>query len=180
MIAEYLNKEIKVYSPVVSGTSYAFILEEWNGEEFIFTKSVITINSGVLKIDKDGYYRVSEYPLTTTGTYYIDNNILYGPNGETDGEDLVNDVVPEETYDLVVYEYLETFYKDLISDKLIKGICNCNCTSSHDEVVIQTLTIGLEMLKILEKYKQYYEVYRILKQLETCDNFVNINCDCNG
>jgi hypothetical protein len=128
-------------------------------------------------VEKDGYYRVSEYPLTTTGTYYIQDNILYNVEGQTDGADLVANEIPDETYDLVVYEYLEIFYKNLISDRLIKGICNCAC---QDKLVIDTLTIGLEMLKMLEKYKQYYEVYRILKQLETCDDFININCDCNG
>ena len=40
--------------------------------------------------------------------------------------------------------------------------------------------MGLEVLRTLEQYNQYYEAQRILEKLSTCNGNVPINCGCNA
>lgn len=183
------NYTITLTSTIASGYEYIHTVQKVSTTETTFENSEITDSTSTYNLTSDGYYILSEIKLPnveTVDNYYILDDVIYDPDGaEITAEELLevdttDTNITREDNDYFLYYYLETYYINLIKDKFMKGICSCNCVSSNDltKTTIDTLTMGLDVVKILLEYLQYYEAQRMIEQLSVCSGEINVNCNC--
>ena len=179
---------VNLVSTITSGYKYIHVIEKVTTTEVTLENSEFTESSSSYDLLTDGYYNIIEIKLPDSyseGIYYIDGETIYSPVGVITLEELLEvDVegtnILREDNDYFLYYFLETYYIDLIQSKFLKSICTCSCVNSQDRVTIDTLTMGLELIKKLVEYLQYMEAERMIEQLSTCSGIINTNCNCNG
>lgn len=187
-ISTELNK-ITLVSPVASGYAYVHTIQKVTTMEVTLEESFITESISSYELSTDGYYIVSEIKLpdsVSVGNYYISGESIYDTTGteitvqELLDTDTTGTNIIREDNDYFTYYFLELYYINLIKDKFMKGICSCNCNNgkSSEKLTIDTLTMGLEVIKILVEYLQYLEAERIIEQLSVCSGQINVNCNC--
>jgi len=186
------KNELTVSDTMVSGYKYIHVIQ-LNGITGPGTQYVkYTHESSTTTLATDGYYTVTQMklPLTQTpGTYYI----IEGTVDQVIGPDeipisikdllLVNPVgttIVRQDQDIFMIYLLKTYYTNLIRSKFLKNICNCDCISKQDRLMIDTLTMGLALIEELNVYSQYYESQRLVELLWRCSGTVITNCNCNG
>lgn len=148
---------------------------------------IISANGGSFNLTLDGYYLLHKFQITTipNNDYYISGNKLYNSDGEVD-EFSINSLLYIEDYDSVGIAYdtieyinyynIEQCYINLLKEALLVNPC-CNQTNKD---IINTLTMGIEVIKYLVEYSQYMEASRIISMLCSCSNLTNTNCNCNA
>lgn len=156
----------------------------------------IVVSSSEYTLSEDSYFKLAEIkiqvlpvtiPQTIPGTgYYSDGASLYG-EGEEITEEQLWAVDPSGTnltrvdYDLISTYNLDTYYLNLLKNKYLSNMCNCSCINKSDKMLIDTLTMGLELIGLLTTRSQYYEADRIINQLSYCANLTtDQSCNCNG
>ena len=189
------KNELTISDTEVSGYKYIHVIQlnTVTGPGTQYVK--YTHNSSTTVLASDGYYTLTQMRLPTTavpGTYYI----VEGPEGGADqviapnGSVIsINDLLlvdPIGTTITKTIEYwfsyyaLHTYYVNLIKAKFLKNVCNCDCISPTDRLTIDSLTMGLTLIKELTTYAQYNEAQRIVEQLNKCTGIVTTSCNCNG
>lgn len=176
-------------SITVSGHKYIHTVQKVTTTNTIFYSGIFTENISTIALSTDGYYIISEIRLPeaviTTG-YYIQNDKIYNSTGtEVSIEDLlkVNTTgtnIIRNDYDYLSYYYLDKYNIDLIKSTFLKGMCSCGCSSRIGNQTIDTLVMGLEVLKNLVDYNLYYEAQRVIEQLSVCTGEINSSCNCNA
>lgn len=175
-------------SPTSLVYSYIHIIQLVTTTETTIVGTNYTTSASTYEATDDGHYVITEIRAdkTSNGDYYISNGILYtsGDVAVVDAEailaiDYGSTNMTKTDYDHVSYYNLETYYIDLIQNKFLKGICSCGCAiEDNDKLVIDTLLMGLEVIKILISYDQYNEAQRLIENLSTCTGSTNANCNC--
>lgn len=177
----YNKNSVSLTSTVSAGTAYVHAIQKVTFASTTFVTSTITGSTSTYSFTTDGYYVLTEIPISTnpTGTYYTDMSVIYDSNGdEVDIEDLLEEEITMTSYNYLLFYFLETYYINLIKSKFLKSICGCGCTSSKEKLTIDTLTMGIDVLRILQTYEQFIEASRIIDQLSVCTGIVNPNCSC--
>lgn len=184
------NDVLTIESIPTSGYKFIHAVQKITTSEITLEDYTFTENVSDITLTKDSYYLITEVKLpdsVTPNNYYILGSIIYNPLGEVISvSDLLNTDITDtniikESDEILFYYYLNKYYVDLIQSKIFKNIFSCDCLESkEDKLIIDTLTMGLEVLRTLEQYNQYYEAQRILEKLSTCNGNVPINCGCNA
>lgn len=167
------------------GFSNIYILQRVINETPTNVVYLISPDGGLLNVPVDGYYILHKYKLPTTvgAEYYIIGGNLYGPIEELLGGQEVYSILDYETpeysqVEFLYYENIREFYINLLKDKYLKNLCCCG--SFQDKSIVDTITMGLEVISYLEEYSQFYEASRIIDMLSLCNKTVISNCGCNG
>ena len=174
--------------------SNVYILQkiENSEEDFSNLEHYISNSGAMFILPEDGYYKVHRLLITTIPNdgYYINGSIVYAPGGEEIESDEIYKLLEIENYlgenieyinqDYFNYFYVEKMYIDLLKNKLLMNSCGCSCKDLGDKVTIDTLTMGMEVIKYLVYYTQYYEANRVVKLLTTCAGVITTNCNCHA
>lgn len=187
MIITRTDNTITLDSAVAAGYTYVHITQKITTLETTIFDDAISESSTDVAILTDGYYIFTEIKLPITGGsgYYISGDTVYdASNNEVSIDTLLtlytgDSNILREDYDYIFYNYLYTYYINLIKARFLKNMCGCNC-SSIDRVTLDTLTMGFAVLDQLIEYEQFTEAVRIIEQLSVCSNIINTNCSCNG
>jgi len=172
--------------------SNVYILQkiENSEEDFSNLEHYISNTGAMFVLPVDGYYKIHRLLITIIPNegYYIDGSTVYAPGGEELDAEEIYTLLEIENYqaenieyinqDHFNYYYVEKMYIDLLKNKLLLSSCNCSCGETKDKVTIDTLTMGLEVIRYLIYYTQYYEANRIVKLLATCTGIITANCNC--
>ena len=181
-----------IQDTVISGYSNVYILQSVDYETGNVTdlNYLISADGGAFELPTDGYYKVHKFQLTTTvnSGYYITGTSLYGPGNDLFIDNSVYSILYIEDYeeegityseeDYFNYYTVKNYYINLLQAKYLKNLCCCNTVT--DKMIVDTLTMGLEVIKYLIEYEQYNEASRILNMLTTCTNTVITSCNCNA
>lgn len=153
---------------------------------------VVGSSGGVFTLPSDGYYMVHKFQITTiqNNGYYISAGEVYGPGDDLLSEYSIYSLLTIEDYEEegiaydsmehLNYYNIETYYINLLKTKFLKNMCGCSCDNQSNRITIDTLTMGLEVIKYLIEYSQYNEASRIVDMLSICTGVININCNCNA
>lgn len=189
MKIEQFDNTLTLTSITVSGHKYVHALQKVTTLTTTYYSGSFTENVSTSALTTDGYYIISEIRLpegVSNGNYYILNNKIYNPSGvEISIEDLltVNIIgtnIIRTDYNYVSCHYLNTYNINLIKQTFLKGICSCNCSTRTDKQTIDTIIMGLEVIKNLIDYELYLEAQRMIEQLGVCSGILNPNCNCNA
>lgn len=175
-------------SPVYATHTYIHVVQQITTTSEIIIHEAFTESISSKTLPSDGYYKVTEFwlPNTAGEGYYIIDSKVYTPTNEQISVEQLLDVniagtnIARVDQDLFNEYNLNDYYISLIKSKFLKNICNCDCLSAQDRRMIDTLTMGLSLIEVLNTYLQFYESQRIVEQLYKCQGVVNTNCNCNG
>ncbi len=187
-----IQNTLVIENTVIAGYSNVYILQkiETSTDSSSNLGYFISTSGGSFALTIDGYYKVYRFSITTTENagYYIDGQTVYAPGGDELYDNSIYSLLQIEDYEEegIIYEMEEHFnyyciekkYIDLLKNKFLKDMCGCGCITPSDKVTVDTLTMGLEVIKYLVQYSQYYEADRIVSLLSTCTGIVNSNCNC--
>ena len=182
MIITTNKQEVTLQSVESVGYNYVHVIQKVTNTENVLITYNITADDSTIVVEEDGYYIISEIKLTTTpgAGYYISGGVVYNNSVEVSIEDLLEvDGLDREDYDEVLYSILETYYKELLQSRFLGGINNCTCSYDKDKLMIDILTMGIDLVKILIKYGQYFEAGALITQLSLCSSLTTPNCGCN-
>lgn len=156
-----------------------FIIQDVNEDEETILHTEFSDNF-TYELPSDGYYRITEIILPSGG-YYTDGTYFYNASAEViTTETLLDAVTAEDIEDFIHYNYLKTYYKDLLKNSFLKCICTCSGKEHANRKVIDTISMGIFLLELLIEEELLYEADRIINSLNTC-NYINYsNCSCNG
>lgn len=183
------NNVISITSPYASGYKYIHVTQIVENNQIVIFDSTFTETVSTVTTTADGYFIITEVKLPESespGNYYILGGKIYNPLGEeiTLEELLATDTdetnIVKESQEFLSYYFLNKYYIDLIESKLLKNVFSCNCMTPQDRVLIDTLSMGLDVIKTLMEYNQFYEAKRILDKMSVCSGLVNPICKCNG
>lgn len=176
-------------STPTANTKYIHVVEQVTITDQTIFAEYVGVNESVTDLTKDSYFILTEMILPDAEgawNYYIDgNNKIIGPHGDVS----VTELLALQSTEFVVNEYnwfskyhLNKYYTDLVKSRFLKNICACGCINKSDKIILDTLVMGIDLIDTLLLENQYYEAQRILEQLSTCFNIVEINkgCNCDG
>lgn len=155
--------------------------------ERVFADSKILLYSVIsddvsYTLTTDGYFQVTEIflPNSNLGGYYTNGTDVFNSlDEEVEFSEILEEVTLTDLEDVLNYYNLKQYYKNLLKDGFLKCVCTCNSTLPNKQV-IDTITMGLFLIEILEEEELFYEAQRIIDSLVTC-NYINYsNCNCNG
>lgn len=187
------QNELTVSDTEVSSSKYIHVVQLLGvgGPSTIYQS--YTYDSSTFTLAADGYYTITQMMLPTTvspGDYYILEGVtdqIIDPSGNAISIATLLEVDPTGTTITRQDEewfgdyIIRTYYINLLKKKYLNNICNCDCISKQDKLMIDTLTMGLALIEELNVYAQYYESERIMEQLNKCIGNINAtNCNCNG
>ena len=182
------NNIIYVSNTPTLGYKYVHFLQKLNNKDTLLKDYSVTDNVSNIILPEDGLYNVTSVRIINSNvenSYYIEDDEVFDNLGNLIVvEDLLNvthaSLIKETEVTFLIY-YLKNFYTNLLESKIFKNIYDCNCQESKtDKVLIDTLTMGLEVLKILVEHEQFHEAQRIVEKLTTCNKAINLNCNCNA
>jgi hypothetical protein len=175
------NNNIVITSTPSAGYGHVHIIQKITSSTETIVNSVIG-DSSTFPTTVDGYYIVTEIILPTAdgGSYFIDGDEIKLGTASVILSDLLDLVAAETTTELVLYYYLNIYYINLIKSKLLKNLCSCACMSLSDKLTLDTLTMGLTIIPILEADSQFVEMGRMVDQLSVCTGITNTGCACYG
>ena len=189
------NSTLTIFGTESVGYSNVYILQKMDPttELPVNMDYKVSVAGTTFTLTSDGYYAINKFILSTTPsdtTYYISGEVVYVPGGDILMESGLYDLLLIEDYtetgityevtNYFTYYTIETYYLNLLKSKFLKSMCGCGCVSASDRVTIDTLTMGIEVIKSLVLYSQFNEASRILNLLNTCTGIVNTNCNCHG
>lgn len=187
MEIEQHGDTLTLTSPTISSHKYIHIIQKVTSTNTTFYSGVFSENISSIALTTDGYYILTEIrlPEIITVGYYIQNDKIYNNGVEISIEDLLKiDVegtnILRTDSDYLSYYYINKYNIDLIKTTFLKGICNCGCSTREGNQTIDTLVMGIEVLKSLVDYNLYYEAQRVVEQLSICTGEINSNCNCNA
>jgi len=188
------SNTLAIFGSVVTGYSNIYILQKIDPLTTLPTNIAVSVSTGgtSFNLPSDGYYAVNKFTLSTDTNslgYYIVGQAVYVPGGTTWIQSALYNLLTvsnpstvgitlEVTYYFTYYA-IQTYYLNLLKAKFLKDLCSCGC-DSNDKVLIDTFTMGIEVLKNLIQYSQYNEASRIVSILSTCSGVVNTSCNCYG
>ena len=189
MKIEQSSNVLTLTSTTVSGHKYVHALQKVTTLTTTYYSGTFTENVSTISLSTDGYYIVSEIRLpdaVSANNYYILNNKIYNNLGvEISIEELLA-VDPTGTniirtdYDQVSYHFINDYMINLIKQTFLKGICGCSCSTRDNKQTIDTIIMGIEVLKNLIEFNLYLEAERIIENLGICTGILNANCNCNA
>lgn len=189
------NNTLTVFGTSVEGYSNVYILQKIDPTSETATNVANSVSTAgtAFTITTDGYYLISKFIMSTTPSdiyYYIDGEAVITPEDAEwtttalyqllDIDDYVAAGITVETTNYFTYYNIQTYYINLLKSKFLKNLCACGCMSANDRVTIDTLTMGIEVIKSLITYSQLNEAARIVSLLSVCTGNVNTNCNCYG
>ena len=190
MEIKQINDILTIESTLTSGYRFIHITQRITTKDIFLEDYIFTENISSITLTKDSYYIITEIKLPDSvvpGGYYILGRVVYDPSGNVISVsdllqvDIIETNIVKTSEEILFYYFLSKYYNDLIESKIFKNIFSCECLESkEDKVIIDTLTMGLEVLRTLIEYNQYYEAQRILEKLSTCNTSITVNCGCNA
>lgn len=188
MIITKNENTITITSTIVEGYSYVHVVEKINIDEAneILSSSGITNSVSEHILVDDGSYIIFEFllPNVSDGGYYISNNVVYTPTNtpisyaslilvDTEGTNIV------KTVETIVNLYkLEDLYSSYLQNNFLNCLCSCKPVTQQSKLTVDVLTMGLNLISILQTQEQFYEIQRIINKLQFCHN--SPKCNCNG
>lgn len=180
---------ISLISTEMSGYSYVHAIQKVTTTDTTLYYDNITTTSSSTTLTVDSYYILSEIRLPNTvtpgGYYTVDGKIYNSLGVEISVEQLLDtsilntNIVRVDT-DYIFYYYIEKYYIDFLKSKFQESINSCTCLNKQDKITIDTLTMGLDVIKYLNTYQLYNETQRIIEQLSVCTGVSTTNCNCYG
>jgi len=176
------QNSIELTSIPLSGHSCLHVIEKITSttNEVIYSNLEIT---SCFNLPSDGYYIIHEIYLlniTTFNSYCIEEDIIYKPDGTVAKiSDLLESdhiSIIKEQSNFLLYYFLEEYYHKLLKKRFLNFTY---CKDSKDRLIIDTLTMGLEIIKSLINYEQFEEAQRIIEKISICSDNTNVNCNCN-
>lgn len=176
-------------SEILTGYAYVHSMQKVTTKDTTLVWSDITDSLSSTSVSVDSYYIISEIRLPdhiVTNGYYTINDKIYDLNGnEISVEQLLatsilnTNIIRVDT-NYVFYYYIETYYIDLLKSRFQETINSCACLNKQDKITIDTLTMGLDIIKYLIPYELYNEIQRVIEQLSVCTGTITNNCACYG
>ena len=189
MKIEQFSETLTLTSITVSGHKYIHALQKVTSTDTTYYSGIFTENVSTIAFATDGYYIISEIRLpeqVISNGYYTLNDIKYDPTANTITienllkVDITGTNIIRTDYNYLSYYYINKYNIDLIKQTFLKGICNCGCSTRTGGQTIDTLIMGIEVLKNLVDYELYYEAQRVVEQLGICTGILTTSCNCNG
>lgn len=210
-LQEYIDESIEVYEPNLDYFKYSetctidiTVYISSQGEEFInacYHMHDDTSDSHVIKLPKDGYYKISRIVLPTVewfqmyknhelitnnpGIYYTDGQVIYksinGVSTITDPYELVQ-INPEvttisiSTYDVFTMDNLKRCYETVarnLLNEFLKNCGKCNNLNQQDTLKRDILWMTVNVINYHLEYGEYYNAQYVIEQLQGC----NTICD---
>lgn len=187
---------LNIFGTAVFGYSNVYLIQRVDPclEDPVNVLAQIAAGGTTLTLTADGYYQIHKFTMSTTPTgsnWYISGNYAINPNMtsilsgdalydllEIDPDDYAGLGIAYEYVDHFSYYFIETYYINLIRSKLLQKICDNTCVPVSDKVTIDTLLMGIEVIKILIEQAQYDEAARIVNLLSTCTGVTTTSCNC--
>lgn len=186
---------LNIFGEEIEGYSNVYLIQRVDPCESdpINVAAAIFAGGAVFTLTADGYHQITKLTMSTTYSavnYFIFDNKVYSPGGLTQlsGDDLYDllDITDFEGYGITyestnyfTYELTNTYYVNLVRTKFLCNVCNNTCIADKDRIVLDTLLMGMEVIKILIGESQYDEAARIMNLLSTCTGITSTSCNCS-
>lgn len=186
---------LNIFGEEIEGYSNVYLIQRIDpcGDDPINVAAAIYAGGAVFTLTADGYHQITKLTMSTTYSatnYFIIGSIVYSPGGAAQftGDSLYDLLgiidfaavgIIEESTDYFTYELTNTYYINLVRTKFLCNVCSNTCIADKDRIVLDTLLMGIEVIKLLMAQSQYDEAARIMNLLSTCTGVTSTSCNCS-
>lgn len=186
---------LNIFGEEVEGYSNVYLIQRIDPclDDPVNVGAAIYAGGAVFTLTADGYHQITKLTMSTSYSevnYFILSGKVYSPGGSTQytGDSLYDllDITDYEGYGIIyeeanyfTYELMNTYYINLVRTKFLCNVCSNTCITDKDRIVLDTLLMGIEVIKILVAESQYDEAGRIANLLSTCTSVTSTSCNCS-
>lgn len=186
---------LNIFGEEIEGYSNVYLIQRIDPceDDSINVAAAVYAGGAVFTLTADGYHQITKLTMSTTynaTNYFIIGSTVYSPGGAAQftGDSLYDLLgiidfaavgIIEESTDYFTYELTNTYYINLVRTKFLCNVCNNTCITDKDRIVLDTLLMGIEVIKLLMAQSQYDEAARIMNLLSTCTGITSTSCNCS-